>query len=645
MKGYKGLVTKYIKNEKRSVVPIFLSIVLTISLITSVVFITQNIVKNNFEEKKLLFGDYDIRLQNLDNDRLSKVKANDNVEDYILGKNNEELINKFQGLTNEDSWLTYVDAYGVEKKFLDKYITLNVVEGRLPEKQNEIVMNKSVLSRFSGKYEVGSTIQFSQRERKITAEYMYRAGQIYNELDNSKVKDIESVDREIQELVDKDIKVDNDKTVNYTIVGIVETPVGDRLFGDKVIRLLTDEEISNNSNTFETFTYLKDTSKEEQFAKELGLRYIVPNISMTDPFGYPGAEVKYPGYNKDSYSSIRANALARMIILIIIIFCFMAVYNTFHSSIAKRIKVYGILRALGGTMNQISYLIYYEALALYIIAAPIGLIIGYGLTKLESYILINWLGLLEKFTMDFNLEVILITLVSVLLIILIAFRSVLKKEGKLTPIEAIMDARGLTRKKKSLGQNIFGKASAVANNKEDDEKRIKELLDYDKTTFKFKIMQKLFKFEGEIAHKNITRDSKTHNLTKSTLFFAMAILICFFLQVVVGGIEAKNIIKSDKWDTELTLNSGDFDNGVIDKINNVNGVEKIYTATQEKAFLVEPNKFLSSELQAVLIEKPYKKIDKEHDTQGLTASIITLDDNSLKLYDGVKKEELDNGGV
>ncbi|MGL5354614.1 MAG: ABC transporter permease [Clostridium sp.] len=645
MKSYKGLVGRYIKNERRSVVPIFLSIILTISLITSVVFITQNTIRNSLDAKKLLFGDYDIRLQKINSDRLDKIKNNENVKDYALGKNNEVIVNKVQGTTPEDTFLSYSSVYAVEKKFFDEYINFNVIEGRLPENNNEIILNKKVLSTFPGKPGVGSKIDVSLRQLNGLDTYIETARSTLWGVDLSNTYDVESIDKQVQERINKDIKVEDDKKTSYKIVGIIETDIGDTLFGNKVIRLLSDEEMANTNNEFEAFTYLKDPSKQEEIVKDLGLKYILPNSSMTDPFGYPAADVKYPGYDKDSYTSIINNKLSRTILGIIILFCFTAVYNTFHTSVAKRIKVYGILRAIGGNMNQIGYLIYSEALLLFVVAAPIGLSLGYLITKLESYVLINSVGLLQRFSIDFNLEVILITLISVFLIVFIAVKSVLRKEGKLTPIEAIMDARGLTRNKKSLGSNILGQSLSESTDGNEDKDAIKELLDYDKTTLKFRIMKSLFKFEGELAHKNITRDAKPHKLTKSTLFIAMAMLIFFFLQVVNGTINGKNLIKSDKWDVELSLEQKQFDNKVIDEITKVNGVENVYRVSDAKIPLVVSNDKLSQELQNVLKERSFQKDDDASFGRGISAQIMTIDENSIKLYNNIDKEALDNGGV
>ncbi|MGL5354494.1 MAG: ABC transporter permease [Clostridium sp.] len=639
MRSYKGLVNRYIKNEKRSIVPIFISIILTISLITSVVFIAQNIMENDFIEKKILFGDYDIRLQKINNERLNIIKNHENVKEYALGKNKEILVNK----SKKDDSLNYISIYGVEKKVLDEYINLKVIEGRLPQNENEIVLNKEMLSLLSKEYKVGSVIEAKIRELRGENIYLDSMARLYNDIGSEMYGDVDELDKSIQNIVDKDIKVEDDKKVSYTIVGIIETDIADKLFGDKLVRLLSKEEMSNTSEEFEVFTYLNNPSKEEELTKELGLKYILPNSSMVDPFGYPAADVKYVGYDKGEYTSLLRNPLARNILLIIIAFCFMAVYNTFHASVAKRIKTYGILRALGGNMRQISYLIYMEALILFIVAAPIGLTIGYILTKVESYILINSLGILEQFKMDFNLDIILIVLVSVFLIILIAVKSVLRKEGKLTPIEAIIDARGLTRNKKSLGSNFLGQSFIETGSGEEDEKAIKELLDYDKKTFKFKIMRKLFRFEGELAHKNITRDEKAHKLTKVTLFMAMAILIFFLLQVINGSVNSKDIIKSNKWDIKVSLDSQQFSSSAIDEIKSVSGVENVYRTSEAKITIDADEKFIGKELKDVLATKPSK--DDKEKTREIISSIMTLDEESIKLYDGINKDLLDNGGV
>lgn len=67
---------------------------------------------------------------------------------------------------------------------------------------------------------------------------------------------------------------------------------------------------------------------------------------MEGPYGYPAADIKYPGYDKAEVSSIMKNGISLTILGVIIVFSFMAVYNTFQASVAKRLKIYGILRAI-----------------------------------------------------------------------------------------------------------------------------------------------------------------------------------------------------------------------------------------------------------------------------------------------------------
>lgn len=618
MKSYKGLVVKYIKNEKRSVIPIFISIILTVSAIISVTFITQNILRNNLEEKKIVFGDYDVRLQKINNERLKEIEVHENIKDYALGKPGDLEFEIGKGdedyLTNidlENSWNKInVQEYAVEKSFFNDFINFRVVDGRLPMSENEIVVsskvldNLNMLSNSEEQYKVGSDVEFSKID--------------FENINKNKVE-----------------------KVNYKIVGIIQTDDADSLFGSTVIRILNEKELADTSEEFEVFTYLNNPLKVEELAKDLGLKYIRPTASnMIDPFGYPAAEIKYPGYDKESYSSIMKNGTSLAILGAIAVFCLMAVYNTFNASVAKRIKVYGILRAIGGSMKQITYLIYSEALILYLVAAPIGLAIGYMLTKLESYILVDKIGLLEMFTMNLNLEVILITLFLVFVIVMFSVTSVLRKEGKLTPIEAIMDARGLGKSKKSLGTNIVGESLSGSGSEEDERKAVKEILDYEKTTLKFKIMKKVFKFEGEIAHKNITRDANTYKLTKRTLFVAMAIIIFFFVRVVNDTVIKNDIVKSNKWDMELTLEEKNFDNNIIDDIKATKGVEEVYRTSEAKVALSVKSDVVSKELMSVLGTET-----TEDNNYEIVAKIATVDENCIKLYEGIDKKKLDEGGV
>ncbi|MGL5353759.1 MAG: ABC transporter permease, partial [Clostridium sp.] len=649
MKSYKGLVSRYIKNEKRSVIPIFISIVLTISVIISVTFITKNIVENDGETKKILYGDYDIRLQKINSERLDKIKKNENIKDFTLGKSNEALaiesVEKNTGVnykedseqekvSNNANRLELIDEYAVEKRFLDEYLNFKIIDGRLPENDNEIILDKSVINMLPENSKVGSIIEFSIMQTRDNR--LNKINDVELEGSDEEVKEKEeSIKKAIEEQrVKENEEFKNSKKVNYKIVGIIEIDKADILFGNKIIRLLTSEEIRDNTQEFEAFAYLNDSSKEAEIAKELGLKYIKPGVGMTSKYGYESSDIKYPGYDKGDYSSIINNGLSKTILSIAIIFCFLAVYNTFQASIANRIKIYGILRAIGGSMGQIRYLIYFESLILYIVAIPIGVLLGYFITWIESYVLINYLGLLEKFNMTINLEVVIISTISTLFILLLSIRIILKKEGKLTPIEAIVDARGLNRA-----------CDKVKNDKNsyDEERYIKELLDYEKTTVKFKIMRKLFKFEGELAQKNITRDIKTNKLSKVTIFIAMSISIFFFLQIVNATVNGKSLIKTNKWDVEIKLKGQDYKESVINEIKAVNGVEDVYKYSKRKAAVVVPGEALSRNLKDLLVQMHRGSV-KDGGVKGITANIIGLDEKTLNLYKGVSKEKLDAGG-
>ena len=155
---------------------------------------------------------------------------------------------------------------------------------------------------------------------------------------------------------------------------------------------------------------------------------------------------------------------------ILFMFCgYLLIYNVFEIAVTNDIRQYGLLRTVGTTSQQIKRLVNRQALYLFLIGTPLGLLLG---TLLGRSILP---AALQIFAVDFsggNIEVGTLPYLGIIagailfsgLTVYISTRKSVKKASRVSPIEAIryveQDAVSIKRKKTNTGAVIPRMAKA-----------------------------------------------------------------------------------------------------------------------------------------------------------------------------------------
>ena len=155
---------------------------------------------------------------------------------------------------------------------------------------------------------------------------------------------------------------------------------------------------------------------------------------------------------------------------ILFMFCgYLLIYNVFEIAVTNDIRQYGLLRTVGTTSQQIKRLVNRQALYLFLIGTPLGLLFG---TLLGRSILPV---ALQVFAVDFsggNIEVGTLPYLGIIagailfsgLTVYISTRKSVKKASRVSPIEAIryveQDAVSIKRKKTASGAVIPRMAKA-----------------------------------------------------------------------------------------------------------------------------------------------------------------------------------------
>ena len=129
------------------------------------------------------------------------------------------------------------------------------------------------------------------------------------------------------------------------------------------------------------------------------------------------------------------------LILGIVLFSVVVIYNIFQVGIAQKVQEYGKIKALGATRKQMKQLIFREGILLAVPSIPLGLLFGFLIAKVSF----NWLVEQENLVSSgiknhqvplFSLPVMLLCIFVSFLTVALALRKPMKIVSRISPIEA-----------------------------------------------------------------------------------------------------------------------------------------------------------------------------------------------------------------
>lgn len=495
-------------NKKRTIVTI-IGIMLSVALITAVASIYASGIKSLIKFETHEKGNfhtvfYDVPAQDID-----VFEKNRNIEKVFITKNIG-----YAKIDSKNEYKPYAYIKAFSKDSLNN-LSVKLVEGRLPENENEIVIPTHLLTNGRLNLEVGDSITLDVGRRVDAEGFEYGQSISYTLPDsNEEDKNSETPKESIVDTVTK----------TYKIVGIIERPAsnieGYSAPGFTFITFASLNNLTGNIDIYARFT--KDGVKKsyETIANILG---IDPKIykkarsgeemseELMDQYDREMEKAKYKDININSYlisletnpvfgSSIGGLGIVAIIVMAIIVFTSVfCIKNSFDISITEKIKQYGMLRSIGATKKQIKKNVFYEATILGIIGIPLGILLGF----IASYILIIISNYYLKFSMGLKLEfviswiaVIVAVILGIVTIYFSAFRSA-KRASKVSPIDSIRNSASI-----SINQ-----------------KKIKSP----------KLIKKIFGMGGEISFKNLKRNKKKYRTT------VVSIIVSVFVFIALSG--------------------------------------------------------------------------------------------------------------
>lgn len=486
-------------NQKRTIVTV-IGIILSVALLTAVASMFFSARASLIDYQKEQSGNYHYKFMDVSPEDISMFQLNRKVEKTLLTENLGYA--SLEGIENEYKPYVYVKAF-TEDAFAD--LNVELLEGRFPENDKEIVISEHLISNGGVALKVGD---------KLTLDIGSRMCDGYEQTQEN------PFDPSLPE------EIVNTITHEYEIVGIINRlsyhAEGYSAPGYTLITYLDEENITHPLDVYVRYTKadLKDhleitanilQADEDAFVTYHGSDEI---YSMTEEdfaaLEEKAMDVKYQFDTNGNLIMLETGILTDSTLLmlavaggiVVLIIIFTSVYcikNSFDISITEKIRQYGMLSSIGATRKQIKRNVYYEASLLGLMGIPVGILSGifasFVLVKITDYLLGEALTFEMKFAFSW-LTIVISVLLGLLTIYLSAQKSA-NRASKIAPIRAIRNNDDI----KISAQNV-------------------------KTP---KWVGRFFGIGGEISYKNLQRSKKKYRTT------VISIVVCVIVFITVSS--------------------------------------------------------------------------------------------------------------
>ena len=459
MSIFTKLTQRYLSKNKTRTIVTLIGIIVSMALFTAVIegaYSGYQFLKNR---EIAVTGEWQVIMNNVNEEGLEEAKTNKQIEKYenvyTLG---------WAEVANENDGKPYllVQSLGDTEHAL---FPINLVSGRMPEKEDEILLPENFIANAKEKYKVGDTITLETGQRFIEKEQLS---------ENTPYQEKESLK--------------NTTKHTFTIVGIMERlPFEIEEFSCPGYTCIANGFHTDNQKLFLT---IHSPSKMQDF---------LMRQTISDSYVPHSDLLRFYGAFKASGERSVLIGLTTVLVLLIAYGSISLIYNSFSISISERIRQFGIMRSIGASNRQIRRMVLFEAFLLAIIGIVLGIIVGcVGIGVTLAWVQNNFIvNITNKVGLGLRLVISPLPILIAVLICLVT-----------TIVAAYIPAYKAIHK------------SAIEAIRQSDEIIIKP--NEVKTS---KLTHKLFGFAGVMATKNFKRNKRKYRSTILSLALSVILFI------------------------------------------------------------------------------------------------------------------------
>ena len=578
MKILNNLTIKHLKSNKKRTIVTIIGIILSTALMVGIGLLFSTVRDNSIKMIIENNGDHHVAIE-LETSKLDFIAKNESVLKY---KYKSSLgYSLYEGIEND--FKPYIEVLTASLEYLED---LKLIEGRLPNNENEIVISEHLETNGEIKLNVGD---------KITLNVGKRVDDNNNLLYETPF--VNSYDEEKDEYIKEEKLVDIEKK-EYEIVGIIERDILED-YTNPGYNAFTVSSTSEMLTVYVNYKNVKDTYKNtEIIAKNLGNEEFANNLYYGITFN--DSLLAFSGISNYSNMVDAMSFIIIIILALVSIACVIVIYNSFAISVMERKKQFGLFSSIGATQKQLRHTVFFEAFIVGIIGIPLGILSAY----LGIGIVLMIVNKLLPNMFDFPLALatyplfIIIPIIFMIITILVSAFLPARSASKVSPIEAIR-----------LNDDIKIKSKKLKTPK----------------------IIKLFGVEGEIAYKNMKRNKKKYRITIISLFISIVLFVSFSSLLKYGLQSAYDFTELPLYEYAANFSSDKQESidSIINQVLKIDGIKK-YSIIKELYFVTS---FNADYYTTEFTQKVLNNENIANDTIGI--NIISLDDKS---YENYKKE-------
>ena len=564
MSIFTKLTQRYLSKNKTRTIVTLIGIIVSMALFTAVIegaYSGYQFLKNR---EIAVTGEWQVIMNDVNDEGLEEAKTNKQIEKYenvyTLG---------WAEVANENDGKPYllVQSLGDTEHAL---FPINLVSGRMPEKEDEILLPENFIANAKEKYQVGDTITLETGQRFIEKEQLS---------ENTPYQEKESLK--------------NTTKHTFTIVGIMERlPFEIEEFSCPGYTCIANGFHTDNQKLFLT---IHSPSKMQDF---------LMRQTISDSYVPHSDLLRFYGAFKASGERSVLIGLTTVLVLLIAYGSISLIYNSFSISISERIRQFGIMRSIGASNRQIRRMVLFEAFLLAIIGIVLGIIVGcVGIGVTLAWVQNNFIvNITNKVGLGLRLVISPLPILIAVLICLVT-----------TIVAAYIPAYKAIHK------------SAIEAIRQSDEIIIKP--NEVKTS---KLTQKLFGFAGVMATKNFKRNKRKYRST--ILSLALSVILFISAASLTQYVNKMLLIQSSN-DHKMNVMYNvytDEQEDVSQRFNMIKDISEIQNiAITQKIFdevYIQRN-YISSEYWTAENQQYLRRIK---DAVGVNVELVFVDDGAFE---------------
>jgi putative ABC transport system permease protein len=468
------LVTiRHLKENKRRSLVTIIGVIISVAMITAVATLGISFLDLIIRQEITNNGEWHVQYKNVTPDQIKAITKDSETKSVILSSDGYAALEESN---NDNKPYLYFKNYN---KIGLEHFPIEMIEGRLPNNEHEIVISEAILSNANVEYNIGDQLTVDIGDR-------------WDKENQKMLTQVDSLQRE-EHTIKEELKINKTKTVK--IVGEIKRPTWEPAWspGYTVIGYVDEKSLSVKDTVDAYVVLAKIKGSLYEHAENLAQAHAIDKV-------YYNAELlRYYGVTKNDQLRMTLFSLAGIIMGVIIIGSVALIYNAFAISVSERARHLGMLSSVGATKKQKRNSVFFEGAVIGAISIPIGILAG--LTGIWlTFVFINKflqdaLGVSEKLELVITPASLLVACGISIITIFISTYIPAQKASRVSAIDAIRQTHDI----KLSGKTV-------------------------KTS---RLVRKVFGMEAEIGLKNVKRNKKRYLAT----VFSLVISIVLFLSV------------------------------------------------------------------------------------------------------------------